>query len=444
MFKRIELENFQSFGHAILDLTGPRDTPLRLAVVYGENGSGKTNLMDSIAFLRDTAGTIAVRSITSRLMNAPDNQSGPIIESGDVRPFARHRRMLSCDSPMTASYRMLIDGSDADYSMSFDSEGRVIREELRYRIRDRIGRYYLIESSEDGISINLGNSLFQDKVYRAEIEDAIGMLWGNHTFLSIMNEEYRSKNRAWMDTHIKPEMATVLEYIRSIATNSMSMCDETTPVGRIGLSLECGEVSTDGRKALEAYGNAISRFLGRLYSDVREAYYRIEESPSGSIHYDLFIRKMVAGKIRDIPARLESRGTRALISLLPALLRCAEGRTAFIDGLDDGVHDRLVSDMMAQIIPELGGQLVFTTHNTSLLESIDPRSAFVIRIDMDGFKDISPISSLARTQKNNNNRQRYLNGQFDGVPIIGNVGMQNISEKFHRDLGERCRFPTPW
>ena len=162
--------------------------------------------------------------------------------------------------------------------MSFDSEGRVIREELRYRIRDRIGRYYLIECSEDGISINLGNSLFQDKTYRAEIEDAIGMLWGNHTFLSIMNEEYRSKNRAWMDTHIKPEMATVLEYIRGIATNSMSMCDETTSVGRIGLSLECGEISTDDRRALEAYENAISRFLGRLYSDVREAYYRTDES----------------------------------------------------------------------------------------------------------------------------------------------------------------------
>ena len=92
--------------------------------------------------------------------------------------------------------------------------------------------------------------------------------------------------------------------------------------------------------------------------------------------------------------------------------------------------------MMEQIVPEIGGQLVFTTHNTSLLESLDPRSAFVIRIDIEGFKDISSFPSIARTQRNNNNRQRYLYGQFDGVPIIGNVGILDICERFHRGVGE--------
>ena len=85
----------------------------------------------------------------------------------------------------------------------------------------------------------------------------------------------------------------------------------------------------------------------------------------------------------------------------------------------------------------MGGQLVFTTHNTSLLESIDPRSVFVIRVDIEGFKDISSFPSIARTQRNNNNRQRYLYGQFDGVPIIGNVGIRDISERFYKGVGER-------
>ncbi len=417
MFKRIELENFRSFGHVTLDLTGPRDSPLRLAAVYGENGCGKTDLIDSVVFLRDTVGTIAV--------------------SEDVRSLALRRRMLSCDDPMTVSYRMLIDGSDADYSMTFGTDGRVIREELRYRIRDRVGRYYLIESSEDGVSVNLGNSLFQDREYRAEMEGAIGRLWGDHTFLSIMNGEYLSKDRVWMDARIRPGMGDVLGYIRGIAINSPSLLDGTTPADRIGRSLECGVIPADEMSVLDAYGDAISRFLGRLYSDIRGVRYITEESSDGSLQYELVIMKRVAGEVRDIPVGLESRGTRNLISLLPALIACAGGGTAFIDGLDYGLHDKFVSDIMEQIVPDMGGQLVFTTHNTSLLESIDPRSAFVIRVDIEGFKDISSFPSIARTQRNNNNRQRYLYGQFDGVPIIGNVGIRDISERFHRNVGER-------
>ena len=59
MFTRIVLDNFLSFGHVEFDLSGAYGKPLNYAFVYGENGSGKTNLVRSIAFLRNITNAVA-------------------------------------------------------------------------------------------------------------------------------------------------------------------------------------------------------------------------------------------------------------------------------------------------------------------------------------------------------------------------------------------------
>ena len=99
-----------------------------------------------------------------------------------------------------------------------------------------------------------------------------------------------------------------------------------------------------------------------------------------------------------------------------------------------GVHEKLIRDLMNEFLPEIRGQLVATTHNTSLLETVNPRNAFVLRVDSEGFKEMASIQSICRTQKNHNNRQRYLNGQFDAVPVIGVVDMRGICEGFTENL----------
>ena len=45
MFKTIELTNYRVFDHVVFDLTGPKDSALDYAVVYGRNASGKTALI---------------------------------------------------------------------------------------------------------------------------------------------------------------------------------------------------------------------------------------------------------------------------------------------------------------------------------------------------------------------------------------------------------------
>ena len=51
MLKSIKLKNFRSFGNLEANFTTKSGRPKKLIMIYGENGSGKSNLMASILFL---------------------------------------------------------------------------------------------------------------------------------------------------------------------------------------------------------------------------------------------------------------------------------------------------------------------------------------------------------------------------------------------------------
>lgn len=179
---------------------------------------------------------------------------------------------------------------------------------------------------------------------------------------------------------------------------------------------------------MEGYAKGLSSFLSRSCSDICDAYYIFTEAGEGLVRYDLIIARRVAGVVREIPAVSESTGVRTLIRLFRPLVACAEGGVAFIDEMDAGVHEKMLRDILEEVLPDLDGQLIATTHNASLLEMLNPRNAFFLRSDAEGSVEASSLHSICKTQKNHNNRQRYLAGQFDAVPAVGKIDIRGICE----------------
>ena len=91
-------------------------------------------------------------------------------------------------------------------------------------------------------------------------------------------------------------------------------------------------------------------------------------------------------------------------------------------------------DLFIQILPDMRGQLIVTTHNTSLLKDLDPHNVFLVDIDADGDRTVRSISSMTRTRDSNNNQTRYLRGDMGAVPHIGSVDMANIVQHLREDL----------
>ena len=54
MFTHVTLKNFKSLADVTFDFTAARKQVKRLAAVYGENGSGKTNFISSFMLLRNS------------------------------------------------------------------------------------------------------------------------------------------------------------------------------------------------------------------------------------------------------------------------------------------------------------------------------------------------------------------------------------------------------
>ena len=91
-------------------------------------------------------------------------------------------------------------------------------------------------------------------------------------------------------------------------------------------------------------------------------------------------------------------------------------------------HDVLLNNIITSLTNEITGQLIITTHNTLLLESIDTKSAYIITVDYLGNKTIRCIDEFS-IQSTNNARIKYLKGLFGGTPYIDGIDYDGIIEE---------------
>ena len=148
------------------------------------------------------------------------------------------------------------------------------------------------------------------------------------------------------------------------------------------------------------------------------------EPKEHEFQYELYFKKLLHGKILDIPFEFESTGTQKLLSIFPFIFSSLSGATVFIDGIDGGIHDLLMCEIVELLGEALAssphGQLIATTHNTLLMKRLKNENVYILSSDVEGNKDIISIDKYDfRTQKSHSVQSRYLNGHYDGVPSTG-------------------------
>lgn len=118
----------------------------------------------------------------------------------------------------------------------------------------------------------------------------------------------------------------------------------------------------------------------------------------------------------------ESEGTKRLLSILLFLLESSmEGATLFLDEFDLKLHLRLAEFILDVIRASKGGQFVFTSHNSSLINRNSLRDEQIVFVNKlpDGSSEFTPLSDFDGVGKNTDIQKAYLAGLFDAVPFTG-------------------------
>lgn len=443
MFTKITLENFRSFDHIVFDLTEKGNVPKHLAVLYGENGAGKSNLMSAFVLLPELTRTMDVRDAYERLLTRDaifqDEKMEKVMREQmrhslrDMSAIIKDYRMIDCEDPIVAEYEFNINGNNGCYRVEFGQD-EIVHERLEYVLNRRRGLYF--DCSSDGILIN--DTVIQGtngKDFLVDVKETAKRYWGKHSLLAILLYEMKDKSNAFGRDNVTENFNTVLREFRglscavSIGNKSWEGLSSKLQVLKRPLQ---GHLSLRRETELDYASDFFTQLFTSVDLSVRKIFYK-KEFHDDEIYYKLIEEKYIAGNYRRIDFERESAGNCQLLNISCYLLTACMGGVVILDEAEANIHDLLFQKLLEEIRPILKGQVIMTTHNTMLMEASFAREAtYILSVDPDNPSDkkIRCISDYRkRTYAANNIRNKYLNCEYGGVPELRQTEFQESIEK---------------
>lgn len=441
MFTYIKLKNFMSFKDVTFDLKNGSKGAKNFISIYGENGSGKSNFVNSIRLLRRSIDSFEMASSEESLQelikekNVPQELLEILLDNTNIFRHIENCRMLECEEETCIEYGFQIGSHEGYYVMSFAK--RFLYEKLYYYTGKQRGKLFEIRCIDGKIDISFSNKLFLNKKVELEIRDEISKFWGKHTFLSILNKERREKNEQYIEDNYLKYVFDILNMLQEVTLYYKTTSHSGSEIiarkpDNILIDLKEGKIHMNDEAILNRSEYILRDFFTQAYADIKDVFYE-RNTKNKKIFYKLYMRKMIGGKIRTIDFSRESAGTQHILEIIHALLGAFCGITVIYDEIDNGIHDLLLKNILTSMMDDITGQLIITTHNTYLLEGIDSKSVYVINVDYQGNKEVKCLDKYPRIQGTNNPRIMYLKGLFGGVPIIDVINYDGILNELEKD-----------
>ena len=127
------------------------------------------------------------------------------------------------------------------------------------------------------------------------------------------------------------------------------------------------------------------------------------EKPDGKKAFKVNIYSKRGGK--KFPFRYESEGIKRIISILNYLISAFNESSVclVVDELDSGIFEYLLGELLGLMHKEMKGQLIFTSHNLRILEKLDAKNIICTTTNPD-----NRYIRMVGIEKNHNKRDYYI------------------------------------
>ena len=117
----------------------------------------------------------------------------------------------------------------------------------------------------------------------------------------------------------------------------------------------------------------------------------------------------------------ESEGTKTFFHMMLGIIDIIRnGRTLLMDGIDTSLHPHLVEYIINMFNRSNQAQLIYTTHNTHLLNTDFQRrdQVYFVNKREDGCSELYSLYNFKDFRDNYDMEKAYLQGRFDAIPYL--------------------------
>ncbi|MBF0497332.1 MAG: ATP-binding protein [Deltaproteobacteria bacterium] len=377
---------------------------LKSAVMYGPNGAGKSNLIAALDFMQRFV-----------LNSSKDSQAGETIKR---KPFR-----LRSDGPLSPSeFEVFIIRGGVRYQYGFAcTDTRVTQEWLLAYPENRAQRWFerFFNPETDKEEWFFGSKLSgSKKTWRDNTRS-------NALFLSTavqLNSKQLKPVYDWFE-----ELVIIPHGNEPIPIYTINRCQDGKDKDRILKFMKTADISVDGIDIEEKRFTAEDLDLPPDMPPNLQNFYK-KETIGNTFKRAKFIHRMIDSS-GDVSFNFgdESDGTQKLFNYVDIWFDLLEkGYVLVVDELDTSFHPHLVRFLLSLIhntaTNKANGQLIFTTHDTSILDQEILRRDQIWFVEKDA-NNASRFYSLSdfHPRKNEALAKGYLQGRYGALPYIGEV-----------------------
>lgn len=377
---------------------------LPISAIYGANASGKTKLIEALAFLQQ----FVIHGTQSTDQRIP------------VQRFKLDSDYLS--KPVKFSVDVLIDEKIYSYTTQILPDA-IVEESL------------VIETNSKSLTVfkrfRNGKIAFDEKFFPSDRLD----------LMNVISQAAR-RNQLFLTTAIQLG-AFELEPLYNWFKTKLIILTPTSEYLALNRFVDpSDELNAQMIDLIRKFGTGIDHFISQPINEYNLVKDRIPQNTPSMRIMDLFttksgdettIKRLVAihknKKEDDIFFSLleESDGTRRLLDLIPAFveLRMKQNFVYVIDELDRSLHTQLLEWLIRYYLNSCGegsrSQLIFTTHDVNLLtQNLFRRDElWGVKKNFAGESDLYSFREFKDIRQDKDIRKIYLNGLIGAVPDIG-------------------------